>query len=106
MASRTSCRPSTRVRYPPLLVVTEHLAKDGSPKILERCTASPDRRRVVNRVVSDRAVFDVVEHALVLRRMSDGESVDQLRTLTGTDFSVGLDRAPDRRRGRCEGLRA
>jgi len=73
---------------PRVIVVTEHLAKDGSPKILERCTLPLTGVGVVNRIISDRAVFDIVEHALVLRRMSAGESVDQLRTLTGADFSV------------------
>lgn len=73
---------------PRVIVVTEHLAKDGSPKILDRCTLPLTGAGVVNRIVSDRAVFDIVAHALVLRRMSAGESVDQLRTLTGADFSV------------------
>jgi 3-oxoacid CoA-transferase subunit B len=75
---------------PRVVVVTEHLAKDGSPKILDRCTLPLTGVGVVNRIISDRAVFDVVEHALVLRRLSAGETLDQVRTLTGADFSVEL----------------
>jgi 3-oxoacid CoA-transferase subunit B len=75
---------------PRVIVVTEHLAKDGSPKILDRCTLPLTGVGVVNRIISDRAVFDVVEHALVLRRLSAGETLDQVRTLTGADFSVEL----------------
>jgi 3-oxoacid CoA-transferase subunit B len=74
---------------PRVIVVTEHLAKDGSPKILDRCTLPLTGVGVVNRIISDHAVFDVVEQRLVLRRMSADEDVDQLRTLTGADFSVG-----------------
>src|SRR4051812_47395397 len=73
---------------PRVIVLTEHLAKDGSPKILERCTLPLTGVGVVNRIISDRAVFDIVEHALVLRRMGADQSVDELRTLTGADFSV------------------
>ena len=75
---------------PRVIVVTEHLAKDGSPKILDRCTLPLTGVGVVDRIISDRAVFDVVEHTLVLRRLSAGETLDQVRTLTGADFSVEL----------------
>jgi 3-oxoacid CoA-transferase subunit B len=75
---------------PRVIVVTEHVAKDGSPKIVERCTLPLTGVGVVNRIVSDRAVLDVVEGALVLRRVADDVDVDELRTLTGADFTLGL----------------
>ncbi len=73
---------------PRVVVVTEHVAKDGSPKILERCTLPLTGVGVVNRIISDRAVFDVVEHALVLRRLAHDQSVEELRELTGAGFTV------------------
>lgn len=45
---------------------------------------------MVDRIISDRAVFDVTPQGLVLRAMAPGESVDELRTLTATDFTVQL----------------
>jgi len=76
------------VGTPRAIVVTEHLAKDGNPKILERCTLPLTGVGVVSRIISDRAVFDIVEHALVLRRVSAGERLDQLGALAGGEFSV------------------
>ena len=76
---------------PRVVVITEHVAKDGSPKILERCTLPLTGVGVVNRIVSDRCVFDVVDAGLVLRRLADGQSVEELRTLTGAGFVVDPD---------------
>jgi 3-oxoacid CoA-transferase subunit B len=75
---------------PRVIVVTEHVAKDGSPKIVERCTLPLTGVGVVDRIVSDRAVLDVVDGTLLLRRLADGVEVDELRTLTGADFALEL----------------
>ena len=73
---------------PYVIVVTEHVAKDGSPKIVETCDLPLTGVGVVDRIVSDRAVFDVVDGALVLRELAPGESVEELRELTGAPFTV------------------
>jgi len=76
---------------PYVIVVTEHVAKDGSPKIVEACDLPLTGVGVVDRIVSDRAVFDVVDGGLVLREIAPGEDVEDLRTLTGAPFAVELE---------------
>jgi 3-oxoacid CoA-transferase subunit B len=75
---------------PYVIVVTEHVAKDGSPKIVETCDLPLTGVGVVDRIVSDRAVFDVTPAGLVLREIAPGEDVEELRTLTGAPFAVQL----------------
>ena len=75
---------------PRVIVITEHVAKDGTPKIVERCTLPLTGVGVVNRIISDRAVFDVVGGGLVLRRLADDQTVEELRSLTGAPFEVEL----------------
>ncbi len=76
---------------PRVIVLTEHVVKDGSPKIVATCTLPLTGVGVVNRIISDRAVFDVVDGALVLRRLAPGVEIDDLRTITGAAFTVALD---------------
>jgi 3-oxoacid CoA-transferase subunit B len=75
---------------PHVIVVTEHIAKDGTPKIVEDCNLPLTGVGVVNRIISDRAVFDVTNAGLVLRAMAPGETEQQLRSLTGAPFFVDL----------------
>lgn len=76
---------------PIVIVITEHCAKDGSPKIVSKCDLPLTGVRIVNRIVSDRAVFDVTDSGLVLREMAPGEDIEGLRASTGAPFHLGLD---------------
>ena len=76
---------------PHVVVVTEHNAKDGTPKIVETCDLPLTGVGVVDRIVTDRAVFDVSAAGLVLRELAPGEDVEQVRALTGAPFAVDME---------------
>jgi 3-oxoacid CoA-transferase subunit B len=75
---------------PYVIVITEHVAKDGSPKIVPECDLPLTGVGVVDRIISDRAVFDVTPDGLVLRDLAPDQTVDELRSLTGAPFTVSL----------------
>jgi 3-oxoacid CoA-transferase len=71
-----------------VIVLMEHAARDGSPKILDRCTLPITGKGVVNMIITDMCVFDVLPHAegLVLRELSAGVTVEDVRAKTGCPF--------------------
>ena len=78
---------------PRVIVITEHVAKDGSPKVVAECDLPLTGVRCVDRIITDRAVFDVTDAGLVLRRFAEGETVDGLAELTGAPFRIELEEA-------------
>ncbi|MDF2442117.1 MAG: 3-oxoacid CoA-transferase subunit [Subtercola sp.] len=76
---------------PRVIVVTDHVSKDGTPKIVAECDLPLTGARVVDRIISDLAVFDIENSALVLRATAPGVTVEELRAKTATTFTVDLD---------------
>lgn len=76
---------------PRVVVITDHVAKDGTPKIVERCDLPLTGVGVVDRIITDRAVFDIVDGKLLLRRVAAGIDVDGIRACTGAGFTVDLE---------------
>ncbi|NSX38966.1 CoA transferase subunit B, partial [Pseudarthrobacter oxydans] len=76
---------------PRVIVITDHVSKDGSPKIVTECNLPLTGVGVVDRIISDRAVFDVVNGGLVLRQTAPGHTVAEIRELTAAPFSVDPD---------------
>ena len=76
---------------PRVIVITEHNAKDGSPKIVERCILPLTGAGVVQRIITDLAVFDIEDGGLVLRSIAPHVGEDELRGLTGAPFTVQLE---------------
>src|SRR6266498_1330814 len=73
-----------------VIVLMEHLAKDGSYKVVNECSLPYTGRGVVNRVITDLAVLDVTPDGLVLRELSPGVSVDEVRAATEPELTVAL----------------
>ena len=72
-----------------VLVTMSHCAKDGTPKLLERCTLPLTGQRVVNRIITDLAVVDVVpEKGFVLRELAPGLTLDDVQEVTGAKLHV------------------
>ena len=76
---------------PRVVVLTEHVAKDGSAKFKEHCDLPLTGVGVVNRIISDLAVFDVTEIELVLQAMAPGVTVAELHEKTEAAFTVAAD---------------
>ena len=72
-------------------MLTDHVSKDGTAKIVTECTLPLTGQRCVDKIISDLAVFDVTTDGLVLRKMAPGVTVDELREKTEAVFTVGLE---------------
>src|SRR5690625_455150 len=71
-----------------VIVIMEHLTRDGKPKILKECSLPLTGAGVVDRIITERAVIDVTDKGLVLVEVSEGYTVEDIKNSTGADLIV------------------
>jgi 3-oxoacid CoA-transferase subunit B len=71
-----------------VVVLMEHVAKDGSYKLVNDCSLPITGLACVQRVITDLAVIDVTDAGLVLRELAPGVSVDEVRDKTEPELTV------------------
>jgi 3-oxoacid CoA-transferase subunit B len=69
-----------------VIVMMEHVAQDGSAKLVRACTLPLTGKQVVSRIITDLAVVDVTLEGFVLRELADGVSLEDLRRATGAEL--------------------
>ena len=66
-----------------VVVLMEHCAKDGSPKIVPNCNLPLTGQRVVHRIITDMGVMDVVDGGIELIELADGVRFEDIQAATG-----------------------
>lgn len=75
-----------------VVVVMEHCAKDGSPKISRACTLPVTGREVVSLIITDLCVFAIKPGGgLLLKELHPGVALEEVKAKTGCSFEVALD---------------
>jgi 3-oxoacid CoA-transferase subunit B len=72
-----------------VVVMMEHLTREGASKVRRECTLPLTGRRVVHRLITELAVFDFgLGGGMRLVELQDGVSLDQLRRFTDAEFAT------------------
>jgi 3-oxoacid CoA-transferase subunit B len=74
-----------------VIVMMEHAAKDGTPKIVNTCSLPLTGKRVVHKIITDMAVIDVTREGLVLLEVAKGISAREVQERTEPTLKVSSD---------------
>ncbi len=74
-----------------IIVIMDHVNKDGQPKILNECSLPLTGMGVVNRIITDRAVIDVTEGGLKLVEVAKGYTIEDIVNVTEPKLEIADD---------------
>ena len=66
-----------------VVVLMEHSAKDGTPKIVEQCSLPLTGKNVVHRVITDLGVMDITQEGVKLVELAKDVSFEDIQKVTG-----------------------
>lgn len=72
-----------------VVVIMEHVNKNGQPKIVKECSLPLTGKQVVDRIITERAIFDVTSEGLELVELLNGFTLQDIKESTEANFSVG-----------------
>jgi 3-oxoacid CoA-transferase subunit B len=74
-----------------VVILMDHVAKDGSPKILNKCSFPLTGQGVVDRIITDLAIFDFDENnTMKLVKLAPGVTAEEVKEKTEAEFIVAL----------------
>ena len=73
-----------------VVIIMDHVNRDGEPKILKECALPLTGKAVVNRIITDRAVIDVTDSGLELVEILDDSTFDDIQSITGATLKNSL----------------
>lgn len=71
-----------------VVVLMEHCAKDGTPKIVPQCTLPLTGKAVVSRIITDLGVMDITTEGVKLVELAHDVSLEQIQKATGTALII------------------
>ncbi|MFY9589877.1 3-oxoacid CoA-transferase subunit B [Rickettsia endosymbiont of Halotydeus destructor] len=73
-----------------VVVIMEHTAKDGGIKLLKECSFPLTGTGVVSRVITDLGIFDINKDEMLLTKIANGTTLDEITAKTEAEFKVAL----------------
>lgn len=73
-----------------LIIMMDHVDKDGNPKILKECTLPLTGKACVDLIVTDMAVIEIIDGELVLKELAPGVTVEQIVAATGAPLNLEM----------------
>jgi 3-oxoacid CoA-transferase subunit B len=73
-----------------VLIMMEHTAQDGSPKILPQCTLPLTGKGVVNRIITDLCVMDITPEGIAVIELAEGVSCEEITRRSGVSVHFQL----------------